>query len=193
MTNMEVFSKDNGRTIIKVFEDNYKKDSDMKIDYERKHTSVKAIQLKELNGENILKCMMFCGNAKPLNSFDEMHFDDYVDIVNREGYLNLVIGGMSLKMNVGDYLVWDRVKYKILTKEQFEMSFIMEKDIKEIMSIMKLPINIGIENAIDNYKNGETELSLNDIYLAMKYSLDMRYLNSDEYYRFCDMLLNANL
>lgn len=193
MTNMEVFSKDNGRTIIKVFEDNYKKDSDMKIDYERKHTSVKAIQLKELNGENILKCMMFCGNAKPLNSFDEMHFDDYVDIVNREGYLNLVIDGMSLKMNVGDYLVWDRVKYKILSKEQFEMSFVIKKDINEIMSIMKLPINIGIENAIDNYKNGETELSLNDIYLAMKHSLDVGYLNSDEYYRFCDMLLNANL
>lgn len=193
MTNMGVSNKDNGRIIIKVFEDNYKNYSDIKIDYERKHTSVKAVQLKELNGENILKCMMFCGNAKPLNSFDEMHFDDYVDIVNREGYLNLVIGGMPLKMNVGDYLVWDRIKYKILSKEQFEMSFTIKKDINEIMSIMKLPINIGIENAIDNYKNGETELSLNDIYLAMKHSLDMRYLNSDEYYRFCDMLLNANL
>ena len=100
---------------------------------------------------------------------------------------------MQMNKNVGDYLVLDRVKYKILSKEQFEMSFIIKKDINLIMSIMKLPINIGIENAIDNYKNGETELSLNDIYLAMKYSLDMRYLNSDEYYRFCDMLLNANL
>lgn len=73
--------------------------------YKKKPVEVEVEQLKYLDGNSILKCMIFMGTTKPLNGYDALYFDDYVEIVRKEGGLKIETLEGTMLASEGDYII----------------------------------------------------------------------------------------
>lgn len=73
--------------------------------FRKKPIVIEAEQLKKFTGEHILKCMIFMGTAKPLRPCDHERFDDYVEIVKKEGGLKIKTLEGEMIASEGDYII----------------------------------------------------------------------------------------